>query len=244
MQLRFWLATGVLLAALGTAWLQESVCRAPDGKDGLPGVPGLNGRPGQKGDMGEPGKGPSRRTGIRGPKGDEGEPGIPGTPGNQGYLGPNGPPGLPGEPGPKGAKGKVGNIREQPRPAFSASRKSPPPRGHTVVFDNIITNQENSYSAQTGEFTCRVPGLYYFAYQVISSGDLCLSITKNRERMVSFCDNNARNILQVNSGSSVLSLVAGDKVSVTTDPLKGSMIYSGSEADSVFSGFMLFPHMG
>ncbi|XP_064353137.1 complement C1q subcomponent subunit A isoform X2 [Dromaius novaehollandiae] len=243
MRLRLWLVTGVLAAVLGTTLPQETVCRAPDGKNGVPGVPGLNGRPGQKGDMGEPGK-PARRTGIRGPKGDEGEPGPPGNPGNQGYHGPSGPPGLPGEPGPKGAKGKAGNIKEQPRPAFSASRKYPPQRGNTVVFDNVITNQENSYNALTGVFTCRIPGLYYFAYQVISSGDLCLSITKNRENVVSFCDNNSRNILQVNSGSSVLSLAKDDTVSVTTNPLKINMIYSGSEADSVFSGFMLFPQTG
>lgn len=112
------------------------------------------------------------------------------------------------------------------------------------MFDNIITNQESSYNPQTGEFTCRVPGLYYFAFQVISSGDLCLSITKNRERMVSFCDYNSRDILQVNSGSSVLSLAVGDLVSVSTDSARGNTIYSGSEADSVFSGFMIFPQMG
>lgn len=112
------------------------------------------------------------------------------------------------------------------------------------MFDNIITNQENSYSPQTGEFTCRVPGLYYFAYQVVSSGDLCLSITKNRENVVSFCDYNSRELLQVNSGSTVLSLAVGDQVSVSTDPARGSMIYSGSEADSVFSGFMVFPQSG
>lgn len=190
-----------------------------------------------------PGK-PAPRTGIRGPKGDEGEPGPPGNPGNRGFHGPPGPRGVPGQPGPRGAKGKAGNILEQPRPAFSASRKSQTNRGSTVVFDNIITNQENSYSTQSGEFTCRIPGLYYFAFQVVSIGDLCLSITKNRERVVSFCDNNSRNILQVNSGSSVLSLAVGDQVSVSFDPVKGSQIYSGSEADSVFSGFMLFPQTG
>ena len=112
------------------------------------------------------------------------------------------------------------------------------------MFDNIITNQENSYSPQTGEFTCRIPGIYYFAYQVVSSGDLCLSITKNTERVVSFCDYNSRNILQVNSGSSVLSLAVGDRVSVSTDAARHSMISSSSEADSIFSGFMLFPQMG
>ncbi|XP_010148755.1 PREDICTED: complement C1q subcomponent subunit A [Eurypyga helias] len=243
MQPRLWLATCTLTAMLGMALLENSMCRAPDGKDGFPGVPGLDGRPGQKGDVGEPGKS-TQRTGIRGFKGEAGEPGLPGNPGNQGYQGPHGPPGLPGQPGPKGNKGKEGNILEQPRPAFSASRRSPPSMGGTVVFDNIITNQESSYSPQTGQFTCHVPGLYYFAYIVISSGDLCLSIIKNKERVVRFCDYNSLGILQVNSGSSVLSLAVGDQVSVSTDPAMVSKIYSGSEVDSVFSGFMVFPQMG
>ncbi|KAM6371577.1 complement C1q subcomponent subunit A [Pluvialis apricaria] len=243
MQTGLWLATSTLAAVLGMVLPEDGLCWAPAGKDGFPGVPGLDGRPGQKGDMGEPGKS-AQRTGIRGPKGDAGEPGPPGIPGNQGYHGPPGLPGFPGQPGPMGVKGKAGNILEQPRPAFSASRKSPPSMGRTVVFDNIITNQESSYSPQTGEFTCRIPGLYYFAYQVVSNGDLCLSITKNREHVVSFCDYNSRDLLQVNSGSSVLSLAVGDRVSISTDPARGSMIYSGSEADSVFSGFMLFPQTG
>ncbi|NXT52294.1 C1QA protein, partial [Pluvianellus socialis] len=243
MEIGLWLVTSVLAAVLGMVLPEDSICWAPAGKDGFPGIPGLDGRPGQKGDMGEPGKS-AQRTGIKGLKGDAGEPGLPGIPGNQGHHGLHGPPGLPGQPGPKGTKGKAGNILEQPRPAFSASRKSPPSKGRTVVFDNIITNQESSYSPQTGEFTCRVPGLYYFAYQVVSSGDLCLSITKNSENVVSFCDYNSRELLQVNSGSSVLSLATGDRVSVSTDPARGSVIYSGSEADSIFSGFMLFPHSG
>ncbi|XP_010309035.2 complement C1q subcomponent subunit A [Balearica regulorum gibbericeps] len=243
MQIGLWLVTSTLAAMLGTVLPEDGVCRAPDGRDGFPGIPGLDGRPGQKGDVGEPGKS-TQRTGIQGLKGDAGEPGPPGIPGNQGYHGLRGPPGFSGLPGPKGNKGKAGNILEQPRPAFSASRRSPPSRGRTVVFDNIITNQESSYSPQTGEFTCLVPGLYYFAYQVVSSGDLCLSITKNGERVVSFCDYNSRNILQMNSGSSVLSLAMGDRVSVSTDPARGSSIYSGSEADSIFSGFMLFPQTG
>ncbi|XP_027763021.1 complement C1q subcomponent subunit A [Empidonax traillii] len=243
MQPGFWLAISTLGAVLGTALLENGVCRAPDGKDGFPGVPGRDGRPGQKGDMGEPGK-PAPRTGIQGPKGDAGEPGLPGIPGNRGLPGLPGFPGMPGMPGLKGEKGRPGNILEQPRPAFSALRRSPPSLGRTVVFDSIITNQEDSYSPQTGEFTCRIPGLYYFAYQVVSSGDLCLSINKNREQVVSFCDNNSAGILQVNSGSSVLSLAQGDRVFVSTDPARGSSTYSGSEADSIFSGFMLFPQTG
>ncbi|NWR55381.1 C1QA protein, partial [Bucorvus abyssinicus] len=243
MQPRLWLVISTLAVVLGTALLEDDMCRAPDGKKGFPGIPGLDGRPGQKGDVGDPGKS-TQRTGIRGLKGDAGEPGLPGSPGKRGYPGPPGPPGLPGQPGPKGYKGNPGNILEQAHPAFSASRRSPPSKGKTVVFDNIITNEESSYSPQTGEFTCRIPGLYYFAFQVVSSGNLCLSITKNSERVVSFCDYNSRNLLQVNSGSTVISLVVDDRVSLSTDRAKDSMIYSGSETDSVFSGFMLFPQTG
>ncbi|NXV72411.1 C1QA protein, partial [Atlantisia rogersi] len=241
MRMGIWLAT--LAAVLGTVQPEDDLCWAPNGKDGYPGIPGLDGRPGQKGDVGEPGKS-VQRSGVKGLKGDAGEPGLPGMPGNRGYHGMPGQPGLPGQPGPRGTKGRAGNILEQPRPAFSASRSSPPSLGRTVVFDNVITNQESSYSPQTGEFTCRIPGIYYFAYQVVSSGDLCLGIDKNGDRLVSFCDNNSRNILQVNSGSSVLSLAVGDRVSISTNPGRSNMIYKGSEADSVFSGFMLFPQTG
>ncbi|NXA81503.1 C1QA protein, partial [Thryothorus ludovicianus] len=236
----FLLAASTLAAVLGTALLEEGVCKAPDGKNGSPGVPGRDGRPGQKGDVGEPGRA-SLGTSIKGSKGDAGEPGPPGPPGVRGIPGLPGPMGMPGVPGPPGQKGIAGDVLEHPRPAFSASRLSPPRLGTTVVFDRIITNQENSYSPQTGKFTCRIPGLYYFTFQVVSSGDLCLSITKNGLGVVSFCDNNSRGILQVNSGSSVLSLATGDQVSLTTDPARGSSIYSGSEADSVFSGFLVSP---
>lgn len=240
MQPRFLLAASTLAAVLGMALLEDGVCKAPDGKNGSPGVPGRDGRPGQKGDTGEPGR-PGVRTSAKGPKGDAGEPGHPGLPGMRGPPGSLGPTGMAGLPGPPGQKGRAGDVLAHSRPAFSASRLSPPRAGTTVVFDRIITNQENSYSPQTGKFTCRMPGLYYFTYQVVSSGDLCLSITKNGLRVVSFCDNNSHGILQVNSGSSVLSLAVGDQVSLTTDPARGSSIYSGSEADSVFSGFLVSP---
>ncbi|XP_066059103.1 complement C1q subcomponent subunit A [Chamaea fasciata] len=240
MQARLLLAASTLAAVLGMALLEDGVCKAPDGKNGSPGLPGRDGRPGQKGEPGEPGR-PGLSVNSRGPKGDDGEPGVPGLPGPSGIHGLPGPMGIVGPPGPRGQKGTAADVLEQSRPAFSASRLSPPRSGTTVVFDRVITNQENSYNAQNGKFTCKIPGLYYFTFQVVSSGDLCLAITKNGLRVVSFCDNNSQGILQVNSGSSVLSLALGDQVSLTTDPSQGSSIYSGPEADSVFSGFLVSP---
>ncbi|NXR78572.1 C1QA protein, partial [Pycnonotus jocosus] len=240
MQAGLLLAASTLAAVLGMALLEEGVCKAPDGKNGSPGRPGRPGRPGQRGEPGEPGR-PGWSMNIKGPRGDDGEPGPPGIPGMRGPPGIPGPMGQPGEPGSAGQKGQPGDALEQPHPAFSASRLSPPRSGTTVVFDRVITNQENSYNPRTGKFTCSIPGLYYFTFQVVSSGDLCLSIAKNGLSVVSFCDNNSQGILQVNSGSTVLSLDLGDQVSLITDPARGSSIYSGSEADSVFSGFLVSP---
>ncbi|XP_060115158.1 LOW QUALITY PROTEIN: complement C1q subcomponent subunit A [Heteronotia binoei] len=233
-------ALALILAVAAPASTQESFCQAPNGQDGHPGVPGLNGRAGQKGDIGE--TGPSGRSvGLRGPKGDPGEPGVPGIPGNKGYRGPDGPQGPPGEEGDQGPKGQVGNVMHQARAAFSASRQTPEPNGNVVVFDNIITNQDNAYSGQRGVFTCKDPGYYYFSFQVVSSGNLCLSLVHQDTKVATFCDDNSDGLPQVNSGSSVLKLAMGDAVWLESNPGTGNKVYEGPDADSVFSGFLLFP---
>ncbi|XP_039768061.1 complement C1q subcomponent subunit A [Ornithorhynchus anatinus] len=238
-----WLAAGLVALLLESALPQE-VCRAPNGQSGIVGAPGLNGRPGQKGDQGEPGFA-GIRTGIQGPKGDQGENGLPGKPGNHGYRGPDGPPGPPGNPGRKGIKGEQGTVRQHSRPAFSAARMKPLlSSGNVVIFNRIITNEESRYNSRTGRFTCNVPGFYYFTFQVVSNGDLCLfimSLKAGRSKStLGFCDSNGRRIHQVNSGSLVLELGLNDQVWLETDPEKNK-IYTGDEADSVFSGFLLFP---
>lgn len=129
----------------------------------------------------------------------------------------------------------------QARAAFSASRQSPEPNGNVVVFDHIITNQDNGYSGQRGVFTCKDPGYYFFSFQVVSAGNLCLSLVHKDTKVATFCDDNSDGLPQVNSGSSVLNLAAGDTVWLESDPTAGNKVYEGTEADSVFSGFLLFP---
>ncbi|CAK6440729.1 unnamed protein product [Pipistrellus nathusii] len=240
---RGWLMVGVLAMSLAST-VTQNVCRAPDGRDGAPGNPGRPGRPGLKGERGEPGA-PGIRTGIRGLKGDQGDPGPPGIPGNMGFPGPSGPMGNPGSPGLKGIKGNPGDINAQPRPAFSAARRNPPAGGgNVVIFDTVITNEEGRYQSHSGRFVCAVPGYYYFTFQVVSKWDICLSIMSTRRGLtassVGFCDTNSRGTFQVVSGGSVLQLQNGDQVWIEKDPVKGR-IYQGPEADSVFSGFLIFP---
>ncbi|XP_010955697.2 complement C1q subcomponent subunit A [Camelus bactrianus] len=237
-----WLVIGVLALSLASS-VTEDVCRAENGKDGAKGIPGRPGRPGLKGEQGEPGA-PGISTGIRGLKGDQGDPGPPGNPGRMGYAGPSGPIGPPGIQGLKGIKGTQGDIKHQPRPAFSAVRRNPPTRGNLVVFDTVITNEENPYQSHSGEFICSVPGYYYFTFQVVSKWDICLSIVSSgrgqAQQSLGFCDSNSKGLFQVVSGGTVLRLQQGDRVWVEKDPVKGR-IYQGSEVDSIFSGFLIFP---
>lgn len=248
MEHTLWKTALVLAVVLGTVMLQENACPSPNGKDGEAGVPGRPGRPGQKGDRGDPGL-PIKRTGVKGIKGYQGDPGATGEPGKVGYKGPRGPAGPPGEPGERGAKGAGADMKALKRPAFSAaidplSGKVSP--SGVVLFKRIITNQEQAYNGDTGKFTCAEPGLYYFTFQVISNGDLCLNIMKRdsqtTEAQVGFCDNNTRNQMQVNSGGTVLDLDKNDEVWIATST-KGNKLYEGSEANSVFSGFLLFPRI-
>nr|SOR70314.1 TPA: adiponectin C [Oryctolagus cuniculus] len=242
METSTWLLLCVLATSLSSG-VTQGVCRAPDGKDGAAGKPGRPGRPGLKGERGAPGA-PGMRTGIRGLKGDPGEPGPPGSPGKVGFPGPSGPPGDRGPQGSRGPRGNPGNIRDQPRPAFSAVRRNPPSGGNVVIFDTVITNQEEPYQNHTGHFVCAVPGFYYFTFQVVSKWDLCLFIVSasrgQTRRSVGFCDTNSKGIFQVVSGGTALQLQRGDQVWIEKDPARGR-IYQGTEADSVFSGFLIFP---
>lgn len=141
-------------------------------------------------------------------------------------------------------KGTPGNIRDQPRPAFSAVRRNSPRSSSTVVlFDTVITNQEGPYRSDTGHFHCTVPGFYYFSFQVVATGDTCLSIVSSsrgqQRNSPGFCDTSNRGLFQI-SGGTTLQLQQGDEVWIEKDRSKGN-IYQGSEVDSVFSGFLIFP---
>ncbi|KAM9299696.1 complement C1q subcomponent subunit A [Gastrophryne carolinensis] len=241
----FWILLGLLLVGVPRpAHCQSADCQAANGKDGEAGRPGREGRAGQKGDRGEPGDA-AHITGLTANKGDTGDPGIPGAPGEIGYKGPEGPPGPPGDHGLKGTKGAMADASDQSRPAFSATFTGF--HGNRLLFGNIVTNREKAYDPATGVFTCADPGYYYFTFQVVSQGDLCLQIwsqpkgpnAPNAKKLLSFCDRNSRNQPQVNSGGSVLNLNLGDRVWIEADPKSKKV--AEKDSNSVFSGFMLFP---
>ncbi|XP_004679432.2 PREDICTED: complement C1q subcomponent subunit B [Condylura cristata] len=233
----------LLLELLDFSWAQSSCTgfQAIPGTPGIPGLPGSDGKPGTPGIKGE--RGLPGLAGDHGEFGEKGDPGIPGNPGKVGPKGPIGPSGLPGLPGPPGPQGESGDYKATEKVAFSATRTLHMAlrREQTIRFDRIITNVNNNYEPRSGKFTCKVPGLYYFTYHASSKGNLCVNLMREqdaKQKVVTFCDY-VSNTFQVTTGSVVLKLGQGEQVYLqATD--KNSLI--GMEgANSIFSGFLLFP---
>lgn len=118
-----------------------------------------------------------------GAHGQQGRPGRPGKPG------PPGPPGEPGPPGPKGppgdgvdivrtgilglgGKGAVSTTtyNTTPRVAFYAGLRNPQEGYDILRFDDVVTNIGGNYEGATGKFTCKIPGTYFFIYNVLMRG--------------------------------------------------------------------------
>lgn len=155
-------------------------------------------------------------------------------------MGPKGSPGPPGAPGPKG---ESGDYKATQKIAFSAKRtiNTVLRKDQTIRFDQVITNANNNFESRSGKFTCKVPGLYYFTYHASSRGNLCVNLVRGREqvqKVATFCDY-TQNTFQVTMGSMVLKLEQGESVFLQATEKNALLGVDG--ANSIFSGFLLFP---
>ncbi|XP_062856004.1 complement C1q tumor necrosis factor-related protein 2 [Trichomycterus rosablanca] len=235
----------------------------PQGPQGSPGSLGPNGSPGQMGLPGADGK--DGRDGDRGEKGDKGEqgrignPGKPGLKGQQGVVGRAGPKGLKGtqgssgKRGPSGLKGEMGDSGEtgtpggcdcglQGRSAFSvAITKSYPKERMPIQFDRILMNEGSHYNASSGKFTCVVPGVYYFSYDItLANKHLAIGLVHNGQYKIKTFDANTGNY-DVASGSTVLRLQKGDQVWLQIFySEQNGLFFDPFWTDSLFSGFLIY----
>ena len=242
-------------------------CQGPagsQGNPGIPGVPGTNGMPGNlgpKGNRGESIKG-DRGESVKGEKGDnikgdigsrgeKGEAGSPGLKGESGVNGSNGlpgkigPPGVaglvgsPGLPGVKGQKGEMGQSRVS---AFSAARRSsftPSSDYEAIPFEIIHTNVADDFNAASGQFTCEIPGIYMFTYNILSyKSNPRIHLMKNNDKINSVY-RSVETFHDMIGNTAVLQLVSGDQVWVQCR-YAGKEIYSDSDLHCItFSGVLL-----
>ncbi|XP_038582579.1 EMILIN-1a [Micropterus salmoides] len=196
------------------------------------GPPGL---PGPRGERGE--------RGLQGPEGPQGRVGLPGREGKQGVAGP---PGLRGEQGPAGSDAHV------PRLSFSAALTRPMRSAGTIVFNEVLVNENNVYDAKTGFFTAPVSGKYFFSGILTGHKNMKIEAVLSKSNTgVARIDSagyqpealekpmaedkhipGALGVFNI-----ILPMEAGDTVCI--DLVTGKLAYS-SEPLTIFSGMLLY----
>ncbi|XP_053308179.1 complement C1q subcomponent subunit B [Spea bombifrons] len=230
----------IVLMSVPLVRSQSCVATLP-GVPGIPGIPGRDGEDGKDGDKGDVGP-PGQFEGWN-IKEYAGEPGPPGNPGKVGPKGPMGEKGLPGTRGPQGLKGESGDYETSLQSAFSAKKESSiiSRQEQPVRFDRLAVNVNGHFDQRISKFTCQIPGIYYFTYHASSRGHLCINIMRGKgkgAKVVGFCDQ-VYNVFQVTTGGVVLQLKKGE--SVWIQPTEKNSLLGMEGADSIFSGFLLFP---
>ncbi|XP_054906149.1 complement C1q subcomponent subunit A-like [Poeciliopsis prolifica] len=230
-----------------------------NGRPGELGPPGRDGLAGMKGQKGEPAVwvddqvDPNMLLRLKGDKGNSGPHGPIGPQGYRGNVGAAGAAGRPGPPGPAGVNRNAGqSLSNQGTPAaFSVKRNVAkyPPFNQKITYQEAIVNTGNSFDINTGIFTCRTPGFYYFTFHSVAKVSMCLALVKEGEaEKIVFCDENVRNSDQVLSGGVVLELTAGQKVWLESyrDQQQSLQIQKDADARDVrekliiFNGFLIF----
>ncbi|XP_062330909.1 C1q-related factor-like [Osmerus eperlanus] len=187
--------------------------------------------------------------GANGPQGKPGLPGKPGPPGPPGEPGPPGPKGPPGDEVRKGILGLGGKgaisaatYSNTPRVAFFAGLRNPQEGYDVLRFDDVVTNLGDNFVGSTGKFTCKIPGTYFFIYNVLMRGgdgtSMWADLIKNGLVRASAIAQDQDQSYDYASNSVILHLDAGDEVFIKLD---GGKAHGGnSNKYSTFSGFILF----
>ncbi|TSL82540.1 Complement C1q-like protein 3 [Bagarius yarrelli] len=173
---------------------------------------------------------------------------IHGKPGNPG---PPGPPGEPGPPGPMGPPGEkntaaiagIGSFNKGSRVAFYAGLRNPQEGYEILRFDDVVTNIGNNYDGATGKFVCKVPGTYFFTYNVLMRGgdgtSMWADLVKNGQVRASAIAQDQDQSYDYASNTVILHLDPGDEIFVKLD---GGKAHGGnSNKYSTFAGFILYP---
>ena len=164
----------------------------------------------------------------------------PGETGARGLTGDNGDLGV------KGERGQQGECAVAPRSAFSAKLSEghtlPLTVGDSLCFDKILLNEQGDYSTETGRFTCKVPGVYYFCvHATVYRASLQFDLMKNGHTVASYFQYYGNWPKPGSlSGGSLLHLVPGDQVWVQMALSEYNGFYSSTKTDSTFTGFLVY----
>ncbi|XP_078731673.1 complement C1q and tumor necrosis factor-related protein 9-like isoform X1 [Lampetra fluviatilis] len=207
------------------------------------------------------------RCGCPGAPGSPGQPGLPGRDGQHGVHGQNGEKGAAGPVGPiglPGTKGERGPTAEKAskddgvvlglRSAFTIglAASANPASGAPLKFTKVAYNDQGHYDVSTGKFTCVVPGVYYFDFHLTGGTGASRFSLRHNGNAVQFKSATGTGASTTGTataatmyslaGGSVLRLRKGDSVWLQAET-GHSKLAAETQADTTFSGFLLYPDL-
>ncbi|XP_018543250.1 complement C1q-like protein 4 [Lates calcarifer] len=145
----------------------------------------------------------------------------------------------------KACEEKIADLmgKEKTMVAFSAAAEyggayGPFDGDTTLVYNALIANTGDAYSASTGVFTAPVEGVYCFIFSYHAGGHKFahLALLKNGEAVIRTSDHASADTADNGGNAAVLELKTGDQVNVLL--AAGSHVWASSH-HTTFSGFLI-----